>query len=50
MSTKKIKHFEEPKTKDRASMLAFQAQLRGETEAITYSGKNVWQGFEGLDL
>ena len=24
--------------------------LRGETEAITYSGKNVWQGFEGLDL
>ena len=24
--------------------------LRGEAEAITYSGKNVWQGFEGLDL
>ena len=24
--------------------------LRGETEAMTYSGKNVWQGFEGLDL
>ena len=22
--------------------------LRGETEAMTYSGKNVWQGFEGI--
>ena len=32
MSTKKIKHIEQPKTKDRASMLAFQAQLRGEAE------------------
>jgi len=24
--------------------------LRGEAEAMTYSGKNVWNGFEGLDL
>ena len=24
--------------------------LRGEAKAMTYSGKNVWQGFEGLDL
>ena len=24
--------------------------LRGEEKAMTYSGKNVWQGFEGLDL
>ena len=24
--------------------------LRGETKAMTYSGKNVWQGFEGLDI
>ena len=24
--------------------------LRGETAAMTYSGKNVWQGFEGMDL
>ena len=24
--------------------------LRGETEALTYSGKPVWQGFEGIDL
>ena len=24
--------------------------LRGEVQPITYSGKNVWQGFEGIDL
>ena len=24
--------------------------LRGEAEAMTYSGRNVWNGFEGLDL
>ena len=24
--------------------------LRGETEALTYSGKPVWQGLEGIDL
>lgn len=24
--------------------------LRGEREALTYSGKNVWDGFEGLEL
>ena len=24
--------------------------LRGQAEAMTYSGKNVWQGFEGIDL
>ena len=24
--------------------------LRGEAQPITYSGKNVWQGFEGIDL
>lgn len=22
--------------------------LRGETKAMTYSGKNVWEGFEGI--
>ena len=24
--------------------------LRGEAEAMTYSGKNVWQGFEGVSF
>ena len=24
--------------------------LRGETQAMTYSGKNVWDGFEGIDF
>jgi butyrate kinase len=24
--------------------------LRGEEEAMTYSGKNVWQGFEGIEF
>ena len=24
--------------------------LRGEIAALTYSGRDVWQGFEGMDL
>ena len=24
--------------------------LRGQAKAMTYSGKNVWQGFEGMDI
>ena len=24
--------------------------LRGQATAMTYSGRNVWQGFEGIDL
>jgi len=24
--------------------------LRGEKTPLTYSGKNVWNGFEGMDL
>ena len=35
---------------DYGTFLSALKVLRGERVALTYSGRDVWQGFEGMDL